>query len=302
MNRRLVALGALSIATLWLLSTAYAQFKTGHRPMFGDQFRTKTKPAGASGAAAVPEVHLFVSFNGSGQGPFTTNSLFDGCFTNGNFGYWNINPDPQTRNISTNDGSWPLINDIICGGAQHQASPGGAIRSAKLFLDGAAAFHDARWVFSTGLRQGQMNVTFAFRVEPSVLLSDSIDLVQIEANGEYAVCNLDMSNPTVFRVHSNTNFGTVVNIANIQSNFWYYASMSYNTNTGPTGYTVVELRNGTNGAFIARGGIGHGGKQMAEYVRFGRENHAYTAANAVRFDNFMLRTNMGAAATNWIWQ
>jgi len=79
--------------------------------------------------------------------------------------------------------------------------------------------------------------------------------------------------------------------------------MSWDTNRGPTGYTVCELRNGTNGAFIAQGSIGHGSKQMVEYVRFGRENHTYTAANAVRFDNFMLRTNQtGGAATNWVWQ
>jgi hypothetical protein len=262
-----------------------------------------TNSGGGGGGGSVPKVDLLLDFGGASVGVFTTNRLFDGSHTNGWFCFPAIQPDPQVRNIVTNDFGWPLLSAVSVGGTQYSGDDG---KSAKFFLTGAAAFHDGRFDFRTnanGARQGQMNLTFAFRVEPSTLLSDSIDLVQMTGSGEYMVANLDMSNPTNLRIEGSTNFGAVAQVAVIQSNFWYWCSLSWDTNVGPTGFGYCELRNGTNGAFIARAGLGLNSKQMVEYVRFGREDHSYTAANAVRFDNFMIRTNQtGGAATNWVWQ
>lgn len=255
----------------------------------------------ASGGSTAPEVHLLLDFEGSSTGVWTTNRFFDGAHTNGNFSYWGINPDPQVRNLVTNDLGIPLISAVRCGGVDYS---GTSSQSGYCILNTTAAFHDGRIHFSSGNRQGQMNVSFFFQMLPATFgLGDSIDLVQIEANGQYAVVNLDhVANPPNLRLHSNTNFGTVVTLTSVKSNFWYFCSLSYDTNSGPTGYSVLELRNGTNGAFIARGGLGHGSKQMAEYIRFGREDHSYSTTYYVRLDNAMVRTNFGTACTNYIWQ
>jgi hypothetical protein len=259
---------------------------------------SKKPPAGTT----APEVHLLMDFEGASVGVVTTNRMFDGTHTNELIVYPRIVPDPQVRNLVTNDLNIPLIAPVRCAGVDY--SDGGSSKSGWFALNTTASFHDWRWYFTSGNRQGQMNVSFFFQMLPATFgLGDSIDLVQIEANGEYAVANIDHSvNPPNFRIHSNTNFGTVVTLTTIKSNFWYFASLSYDTNSGPTGYSVLELRNGTNGAFIARGGIGHNGKQMAEYVRCGRENHSYSTTYYVRVDNMMIRTNYGTACTNYIWQ
>ena len=251
-------------------------------------------------STSIPAVDVLLDFEGASIGLFTTNRLFDGAHTNGLVGYWVINPDPQTLNIVTNDINLPLIAPVSVNGVIYTDS--GSTKSAS-FKETGSAFHDGRFQFSTGNLQGQMGCSFFFKIGPNANLGDFADLVQLDGGGEYAVAAITFDNPPTIKLHSNTNFGTSSTTIAIASNNWYFVNLSWDTNTAPTGQSRLELRNGTNGAYIDSRNIGHGSKQMVQYVRFGKENHVFTDTIKVSFDNFMLRLNQTVnRGTNYLWQ
>jgi len=261
-----------------------------------------SRPGGAA-AASVPAVDLLLDAEGASVGVITTNRLFDGAHTNGTLGHWSaLVPDPQVRNLVTNDFNIPLIASVSVNGTTY--SDAGSTKRIRGRLTSNTE-HSFRRNFGTSL-QGQMKCCFFFTLGPTTDLGDFIDLVHIEGSGEYAVIGIqdDGGASKFIRVHSNTNFGSTGPNILVKSNFYYFAQLSYDTNQGPTGYSEFQLRNGTNGALIGVSGLGHGSKQMAQYISFLKTDvHTYNEPHEVTLDNVMLiYSTTGGTATNYLWQ
>lgn len=280
---------------------AGAQFATGPGTNKGTAIRAfGTGGATAGGGGAAPAVDILLDFEAGVNGLWTSNQLFNSSHSNANWGRWQVKPDPQVFNIFTNDQNIPLIAPVTCGGVTY--TDAGSTRSGFAAMVGSTE-HDGQFKFNSTNYQGQFGVSFFFQMLPNTVLSDFIDLVHLDGFGEYAVAAITSENPPTFKLHSNTNFGTISANITIQSNYWYFANISWDTNTGPTGICTLQLYNGTNGAFIAYRQLGHNSKQMCAEVWFAKTDvHTYTMTNRVRIDNIMFRLNQSAnRGSNYVW-
>lgn len=254
-----------------------------------------------SAAAVVPSVDILIDAEGASVGVVTVARLFDGAHTNANLGRYGVEPNPQLRNWITNDFNIPLIAPLAVNGTTYPGT-GGTKRIRGLLT--TLTEHD--FILTNATEQGKMSIGFFFSKGPTGNLGDFLDLVQIEGHGEYAVAGIvdDAGASKFIRIHSNTNFGSTGPNLLIKTNFYYYVQISWDTNSGPTGYSVLELRNGTNGAFIGRSALGHGAKQMAQTVRVMKTDiHTFGENHEVTVSPIWMRFNQtGTTPTNYVWQ
>jgi len=253
-----------------------------------------TNPVTSTKASA----DLFINFENTGiNRAANVADLVSATSSNGNYGFYGLNPSPATNCYFTNDVTFPLIAPLYVNGVLQNLQ---SAQSSMMFYLAGNSFSDFRFTNNVG-GQSNMCVGFFFQIYGNSSLGDFSDLVQMDGGGEYAVAGLTFDNPPTIKLHSNTNFGASSATHPIQTNFIYYVEMSWMTNMGTKGMSYLSLRNGTNGALIMSTNIGHGSPRLVDYTRFGKENHAFTDVVKVRIDNVNFRFN-SRTVTNYIWQ